>query len=168
MAATYPDSVNRVRPPKTTIPNTLAALPSNQYPTTLLVVSGKKANFTFVLASFKAVVPDTDSASIVCVAIRRPRLSNGENTFPFRCKVPVGDENLVMNGMVLRPPARAASLRMDCDCSPCNNLKRVSLGRVRLAQALQVKKWLVITKRVGRNDWKEDVIVKGPHQGVYL
>jgi hypothetical protein len=27
---TYPDSVRRVRPPKTTMPNTLAALPSSQ------------------------------------------------------------------------------------------------------------------------------------------
>jgi hypothetical protein len=30
---TYPDSVRRVRPPKTTMPKTLAALPSSQYAT---------------------------------------------------------------------------------------------------------------------------------------
>lgn len=36
-----PDSVSRVSPPKTTIPNTLAALPSSQYATLLSDVSGK-------------------------------------------------------------------------------------------------------------------------------
>jgi hypothetical protein len=35
-----PDSVSRVRPPKTTIPKTLAAEPSSQYATLLLLVSG--------------------------------------------------------------------------------------------------------------------------------
>lgn len=35
-----PDSVSRVRPPKTTMPNTLAAEPSSQYATLLLLVSG--------------------------------------------------------------------------------------------------------------------------------
>lgn len=40
---TYPDSVSLVRPPKTTIPKTLAALPSSQYATTLSLVSGKYA-----------------------------------------------------------------------------------------------------------------------------
>jgi hypothetical protein len=39
---TYPDSVNRVRPPNTTIPNTLAALPRSQYATDFELVSGKK------------------------------------------------------------------------------------------------------------------------------
>jgi hypothetical protein len=38
---TYPDSVSLVRPPKTTIPKTLAALPSNQYATVLSVTLGK-------------------------------------------------------------------------------------------------------------------------------
>jgi hypothetical protein len=37
----YPDSVNLVRPPNTTMPNTLAALPSSQYATDLELVSGK-------------------------------------------------------------------------------------------------------------------------------
>jgi len=38
----YPDSVRRVSPPKTTMPNTLAALPSSQYPTALELESGKR------------------------------------------------------------------------------------------------------------------------------
>ena len=38
----HPDSVRRVRPPKTTIPNTLAALPSNQYATSLSLTSGNR------------------------------------------------------------------------------------------------------------------------------
>jgi hypothetical protein len=38
---TYPDSVSLVKPPKTTIPKTLAALPSNQYATDLELCSGK-------------------------------------------------------------------------------------------------------------------------------
>jgi hypothetical protein len=41
MHRTYPDSVRRVRPPKTTMPKTLAALPSSQYATLLEDVLGK-------------------------------------------------------------------------------------------------------------------------------
>jgi hypothetical protein len=37
-----PDSVSLVNPPKTTIPKTLAALPSNQYATTLSLSIGKR------------------------------------------------------------------------------------------------------------------------------
>lgn len=47
---TYPDSVNRVNPPNTTIPKTLAALPSSQYATILELVSGKP----FLLEAFSA------------------------------------------------------------------------------------------------------------------
>jgi len=36
----YPDSVSLVRPPKTTIPKTLAALPKSQYPTDFVLVWG--------------------------------------------------------------------------------------------------------------------------------
>lgn len=42
-----PDSVSRVRPPKTTIPKTLAAEPSSQYATLLLLVSGNELVFVF-------------------------------------------------------------------------------------------------------------------------
>lgn len=41
MLGTHPDSVSLVKPPKTTIPNTLAALPSSQYATVLVDVLGK-------------------------------------------------------------------------------------------------------------------------------
>lgn len=37
-----PDSVNRVRPPNTTMPKTLTALPTSQYPTILELVSGNE------------------------------------------------------------------------------------------------------------------------------
>jgi hypothetical protein len=40
LAKAYPDSVNRVRPPNTTIPKTLAALARRKYPTDLELVSG--------------------------------------------------------------------------------------------------------------------------------
>ena len=43
----YPDSVSRVRPPNTTIPNTLAALPRSQYATDFSLVLGKKPGFVF-------------------------------------------------------------------------------------------------------------------------
>lgn len=43
----YPDSVKRVRPPNTTIPKTLAALPSSQYATDFELVSGKELLFAF-------------------------------------------------------------------------------------------------------------------------
>jgi hypothetical protein len=42
---TYPDSVNLVNPPKTTIPNTLAAEPKSQYATMFEEVSGKNPVF---------------------------------------------------------------------------------------------------------------------------
>jgi hypothetical protein len=38
----YPDSVNLVSPPNTTIPNTLAVLANNQYATEFVLVLGKK------------------------------------------------------------------------------------------------------------------------------
>lgn len=47
--STYPDSVNRVSPPKTTIPKTLAALASSQYATVFEDASGK--NDFFLLPS---------------------------------------------------------------------------------------------------------------------
>jgi hypothetical protein len=51
MDATHPDSVKRVRPPKMTMPNTLAALPNSQYATELLVRFGKNDScFGFVVA----------------------------------------------------------------------------------------------------------------------
>jgi len=40
---TYPDSVNLVNPPRTTIPNTNPDIPNNQYATLLEVLSGKNA-----------------------------------------------------------------------------------------------------------------------------
>lgn len=46
----YPDSVSRVRPPKTTIPKTLAALPSSQYATALELVSGNDLDRVFALS----------------------------------------------------------------------------------------------------------------------
>jgi hypothetical protein len=42
IAEDYPDSVSRVRPPKMTMPNTLAALPRSQYATALLLTFGKE------------------------------------------------------------------------------------------------------------------------------
>lgn len=47
----YPDSVRRVRPPNTTMPKTLAALPRSQYATLLELVSGKELLFVFDFAS---------------------------------------------------------------------------------------------------------------------
>jgi hypothetical protein len=41
----YPDSVNLVKPPNTTIPNTLPAEASSQYATVFEEVSGKKPFF---------------------------------------------------------------------------------------------------------------------------
>jgi len=50
---THPDSVNLVRPPNTTIPKTLAALPMSQYATPLGFVLAKAVFvFVFVLATF--------------------------------------------------------------------------------------------------------------------
>ena len=48
---TYPDSVSRVRPPNTTMPKTLAALPSSQYATLLEDVLGKLLGPLFAVVS---------------------------------------------------------------------------------------------------------------------
>lgn len=52
----YPDSVRRVSPPNTTMPKTLAALPSSQYATDLELVSGKKAFFARVDLALMPIV----------------------------------------------------------------------------------------------------------------
>lgn len=53
MGLPYPDSVSRVRPPNTTMPKTLAALPNNQYATDFDVVFGKLLD----RGALSAVVP---------------------------------------------------------------------------------------------------------------
>lgn len=54
---TYPDSVNLVSPPRTTIPNTSPADPISQYPTGLLLISGKNGRAFFPAASLSACCP---------------------------------------------------------------------------------------------------------------
>ena len=58
----YPDSVRRVRPPNTTIPKTLAALPKSQYATTLWLVLGKKCLLAF--APFPLIDPPIDGSEV--------------------------------------------------------------------------------------------------------
>lgn len=58
--STYPDSVNRVKPPKITIPKTLAALPSSQYATALSLILGK---LDLVLAAPCSIVSVTAGAA---------------------------------------------------------------------------------------------------------
>lgn len=60
----YPDSVRRVRPPNTTIPKTLAALPNSQYATTFWLVLGKKRLLAF--APFPSVDPPIDGIGVDC------------------------------------------------------------------------------------------------------
>ena len=55
----YPDSVNLVRPPNTTIPKTLIALPMSQYPTPLGLDSGQ-AFFAAVAVSEIVAADRTD------------------------------------------------------------------------------------------------------------
>jgi hypothetical protein len=63
--------VRRVRPPKTTIPKTLAALPSSQYATLLEVVLGKLLDWLSVLAAASAsIVLPAFVPSIVAVLRR--------------------------------------------------------------------------------------------------
>jgi hypothetical protein len=52
----YPDSVNLVSPPKTTIPNTLAAEPKSQYATVFEEVSGKNPVFGRALSAALEIV----------------------------------------------------------------------------------------------------------------
>lgn len=55
--APYPDSVNLVNPPRITIPNTSPADPMSQYPTPLLLISGKSGFAFFSAASLIACCP---------------------------------------------------------------------------------------------------------------
>lgn len=60
----YPDSVRRVRPPNTTIPKTLAALPNSQYATAFWLVLGKKRLLAF--APFPLIDPLIDGTGVDC------------------------------------------------------------------------------------------------------
>ena len=62
----YPDSVNRVRPPHTTMPKTLAALPSNQYATIFSLVLGN-ADFFATLDPVTADSPSMETCCGACV-----------------------------------------------------------------------------------------------------
>ena len=64
---TNPDSVSLVRPPNTTIPKTLVALPSSQYATTFSLVSGNWALRPTVpaLTGFDSDAKDADFSIVV-------------------------------------------------------------------------------------------------------
>ena len=75
---THPDSVNLVRPPNTTIPKTLAALPNSQYPTTVPSCFGKNVGF---------------AGTILCWSLRKAWLRESKGEFiPLTLRVPVGVE----------------------------------------------------------------------------
>lgn len=84
---TYPDSVRRVRPPKTTIPKTETALPSSQYATDLELVSGKELllafDSAFVGLIFFTASKEADgwAAAVVLVLelLLRPRTCKGDD-----------------------------------------------------------------------------------------
>lgn len=59
----HPDSVNLVNPPRTTIPNTNPADPISQYPTPLLLTSGKNGFAFFSAASLIACCPRAMSSA---------------------------------------------------------------------------------------------------------
>lgn len=99
MHGTDPDSVSLVRPPNTTIPKTLAALPRSQYATTLSLVFGNNEDLVGFLAvsAFRLIdllreesvdgPPKGDvSASLLEAMVRR-----------------VGDLKAFRNGVVGRP-----------------------------------------------------------------
>ncbi len=98
----YPDSVNLVKPPNTTIPNTLPAEANNQYPTALLDDSGKKPFFGMLF-------------SFPCALIVWLRLLNGEFLLAADSKAAV----LLLNRMVFERfafPATLTFCRIDGLC----------------------------------------------------
>ena len=88
----YPDSVSRVRPPNTTMPKTLAALPNNQYATLLELVLGKLLEFPVLLA---AASPSTE-ASLAPEAVVAPLL----NTWVDFHLVAFRSESVVWGGLM--------------------------------------------------------------------
>ena len=110
--STYPDSVSLVRPPNTTMPKTLAALPRSQYATTLSLVSGKNDDLTddLVLSGFRWIdllreksvegPPEGDAtASMLEVTVRR-----------------VGDLNAFRYGVVGRPLGKMREHEHEKNC----------------------------------------------------
>jgi hypothetical protein len=67
----YPDSVRRVKPPNTTMPNTLAALPSSQYATLLEVVLGKELDLASLLVAASPSITLSAFAPSMVALLRR-------------------------------------------------------------------------------------------------
>ena len=86
----YPDSVRRVRPPNTTMPKTLAALPSSQYATTLEFVCGH-------LDDFVLLIPCAVSFSTLLLTVDEKALMDCDSLFSFipqrnRCRLDCGGD----------------------------------------------------------------------------
>ena len=71
VAHAYPDSVRRVSPPNTTMPKTLAALPSSQYATLLDDVLGKLLDVAAVAVAAPAAPPVAARDASMVALLRR-------------------------------------------------------------------------------------------------
>lgn len=114
---TYPDSVSLVKPPNTTRPNTLAALPSNQYATILLDTLGKKCG---------PVVPAPTCSAVtgVCSLFAR-KLDNGAewpcssaktSDLCSDARVEISLNDLGTDGF---PPGLTRQRKLDFGCAHC-------------------------------------------------
>jgi len=81
----YPDSVRRVRPPRITIPKTLAALPNNQYATKGLETRGNELGFAFFARGLASCVREPPLS---------PNLDKGESCAAVDC-----DRNALRKGV---------------------------------------------------------------------
>lgn len=120
----YPDSVRRVNPPRMTIPNTLAALPNNQYATRGLETWGKELSFAFVADAFAFVA---DAFACRAKELRfRPKFAKGEDGATVDCD---------------RKALRKAVCPMDLYCglaTAAGEMRGIAEGFC--TQSLQVKK----------------------------
>lgn len=76
-SVSYPDSVRRVKPPNTTMPNTLAALARSQYATAFELVSGDRDDFLMVFST-------SLTASLSFVDVRKVRRQESRDKFVVR------------------------------------------------------------------------------------
>ena len=96
----YPDSVNRVRPPNTTIPNTLAALPRSQYATGFSLLLGKKRVFLFPFCPILLLKDDEDDDESVSEA-RLPEVAEDTRlALDLKALTYLGDASLKRSGRV--------------------------------------------------------------------
>lgn len=92
--------MSRVRPPNTTIPNTLAALPRSQYATDFLLVLGKKGVFLFFAFCPIDLLKGKGDDEPVSVALLPEAADDARLVLDLKALIYFGDASLKRSGLV--------------------------------------------------------------------